>query len=145
MLSHLDFNRELLKEIKRETIFLKYWSAALETVVPDNVDLMRVSTETDNLYSGELTAYLEPISDLEELKNTTAHFTLRILESSPEIDFEQIMNTDNDDCGGKLHAAYVIVRVFNDRHYSLVEFKIRLWRNIPPEVRGDPRYVRLII
>ncbi len=145
MLSPRWFNNELVQELRQYVIFSKYWSDTLESIIPDHIKLTRKLTDVYELYEAELATSLLPIGDVEELRNTEAHFTLAFLESSPDIDFERMIDVKRKDGGGEVHTAHAIVRVHDPKHYCLARFSKRLWRPIPAEVQGDPSYVKLVI
>jgi hypothetical protein len=141
------FNEKLVEELRRYTVFTRYWSDSLQSIIPDHIKLTRKLTEVYELYEAELTTELQPIGNIEELQNTIAHFTLAFLASSSQLDYERIIDVDRMDRGDDVHTAHVIVRIHSREpySYSLARFSKRLWRAIPAEVQGDPRYVRLVI
>ena len=151
MTSVNEFNKKLVEELRKESVFRVHWSAELENFLPENFTLEYCPTETIGFFKKDLYVSLAPVSLEAPFDGTRCSCTLTITASRgsdptavPEIDFDRIMHVD-DQTTGEIQAANVKARIYGGDRRLLASFSKILWSKTPARVEGEPEFIRKLL
>ena len=157
MLSHTDFNKHLLVELRNLRVFTLYSHEELESCIPERLILRLVPTDTISYYKRLMKFELVPRAPASSLvRHTLAEceliFTSNVarpeLPFTPdesEFDFGRAIQADLSDPDRRIFAVNVALRISCPTDYCLGKLRKRLWNSEPPYVEGVPDYVRLLV
>jgi hypothetical protein len=157
MISHTDFNKELLLELRKFRVFTLYCDKELESCIPEKLILRLAPSETISFYKSVMKFKLvpkDPASSLvcHTVANCDLTFTSNVARpelaytpNESEFDFEQAMTCGPRAPGQRIYAVNVVVRLSSPADYSLGALRKRLWNSEPPHVEGIPEYINVLV
>ena len=78
MMSPAEFSKEMLSELRKEPLFRYYWSATLDSLVPEAVAYEFVPTETLSYFRRVFETDLFPVANRAPFAGTSCRFMLSL-------------------------------------------------------------------
>jgi len=150
-MSPAEFSKEMLSELRKEPLFRYYWSATLDSLVPEAVAYEFVPTETLSYFRRVFETDLFPVANRAPFAGTSCRFMLSLTAACggspiriPPVDFGSIVK-GNDRTGGDKQAAFVRAVVSDRSRRPLAELSWTLWSSDPSQMQGDSKFLASLL
>lgn len=145
MMSARDFNVRLVRELGRYRPFTLYWSDALLDCVPEGMRMSYEPRESISFFQKVVSIPLQPRASVDPaLDRTLAHCDVIFTSLQEPFDFDCSLYPDESCEYSEVNVVIVTLRISDEAHHSLAQFRKKLWSSDPPHVEGVADYVKAV-